>query len=130
VKVRIAHGDAASRDRLRRITEDDGALGLVVTESGDGEDTLHLLTGDDAPELALVDWDLPGLGGRDVCRLARARRRFGAPYIILLVPDQERAGEAFAAGADDCLMSGASGYEVQARLFAARRFTVRRLVRR
>lgn len=126
VKVLIAHGDAASRDRLRRITEDDGALGLVVTESGRGEDAFALLTGDGAPELALVDWELPGLGGPEVCRLVRARRRADAPYIILLTPGEEQAGEAFAAGADDCLAAGASGHELQARIFAARRFTARR----
>ena len=51
----------------------------------------------------------------------RARRRSGPPYIILLAQTEEQVGEAFAAGADDCVHAAAGEHELQARLFAARR---------
>ena len=80
-----------------------------------------MLLGDDAPDLAVVDWDLPGCNGPELCRQVRARRRSGPPYIIVLAQTDEQIGEAFAAGADDCLNAAAGGHELQARLFAARR---------
>jgi DNA-binding response OmpR family regulator len=121
VKVLIAHGDAGSRYALREMAEDLSALGLESVESTEGASTVKLLLGDNAPELAVVDWDLPGVGGPELCRQVRAQRRSGPPYIILLARTEEQVGEAFAAGADDCVHAAAGEHELQARIFAARR---------
>ena len=121
MKVLIAHGDAGSRYALREVAEDLSALGLEPVESDEGASTVELLVGDDAPDLAVVDWDLPGCGGPELCRQVRARRRSGSPYIILLAQTDEQIGEAFAAGADDCVHAAAGEHELQARIFAARR---------
>ena len=80
-----------------------------------------MLLGDDAPDLAVVDWDLPGCDGPELCRQVRAQRRSAPPYIILLAQTEEQVGEAFAAGADDCVHAAAAEHELQARIFAARR---------
>ena len=121
MKVLIAHGDAGSRFALREMAEDLSALGLEPIESEEGAATVELLTGDDVPDLALVDWDLPGVNGPELCRRVRARRRTGSPYIILLASSEEQVGEAFAAGADDCIPAAARHHELQARIVAARR---------
>jgi CheY-like chemotaxis protein len=121
VKVLIAHGDAGSRYALREAAGDLSALGLEPVESSGSEQAVELLTGADAPHLAVLDWELPGGGGPEVCRQVRALRRTGPPYIILLAPTEEQVGEAFAAGADDCVHAAAGQHELQARLFAARR---------
>jgi DNA-binding response OmpR family regulator len=121
VRLLIAHGDAGSRYALREVAHDLRALDLEPVESDDGGAAVELLLGDDAPGLAVVDWDLPGVGGPELCRQVRARRKSGPPYIILLAPSEEQVGEAFAAGADDCVAAGAGEHELQARLFAARR---------
>ena len=121
MKLLIAHGDATSRYALREVAQDLSALGLEPVESDEGAASVELLLGDDAPGLAVVDWDLPGCGGLELCRQVRARRRSGPPYIILLARNEEQIGEAFAAGADDCIQAGAGGHELQARIFAARR---------
>jgi len=121
VRLLIAHGDAGSRYALREVAHDLSTLELEPVESEDGGKAVELLLGDDAPRLAVVDWDLPGVGGPEVCRQVKARRRTCKPYIILLAPSQEQVGEAFAAGADDCVAAGAATHELQARLFAARR---------
>jgi DNA-binding response OmpR family regulator len=125
VRLLIAHGDAGSRDVLREVAGELEALELEPVESGDGEQAVELLLGADAPRLAVVDWDLPGVGGPELCRQVRARRRTGAPYIILLAPSEDRVGEALAAGADDCVPAGSGAHELQARLFAARRLGAR-----
>jgi DNA-binding response OmpR family regulator len=70
---------------------------------------------------ALVDWDLPGCNGPELCRQVRARRSASPPYIIVLARTDEQIGEAFAAGADDCLNAAAGGHELQAHIVAARR---------
>jgi DNA-binding response OmpR family regulator len=121
VKLLIAHGDATSRCALREVAQDLSALGLEPVEADEGATSVELLLGDDAPGLAVVDWDLPGCGGLELCRQVRARRSSGPPYIILLAQNEEQIGEAFAAGADDCIQAGAGGHELQARIFAARR---------
>jgi DNA-binding response OmpR family regulator len=121
VKLLIAHGDAASRCALREAAQDLSALGLEPLESDEGAESVELLLGADAPDLALVDWDLPGCNGPELCRKVRAQRRSSPPYIIVLAQTDEQIGEAFAAGADDCLNAAAGGHELQARIFAARR---------
>ena len=118
MKLLIAHGDATSRFALREVAQDLSALGLESVESSGSEQAVELLTGDDAPGLAVVDWDLPGVGGPELCRQVRARCHSGPPYIILLARTDEQIGEAFAAGANDCLNAAAGGHELQARLFA------------
>ena len=123
VRLLIAHGDAGWRDRLRRAAEDLSALGLVPVESSEGGSAVDLLLGEDAPGLAVVDWELPGVAGPEVCRQVRARRSSGPPYIILIAPSRDQVSEAFAAGADDCVPAGCGSHELQARLFAARRLT-------
>ncbi len=107
-----------------------GEVGLDLLESSDAPHAVQLLTGGGAPELAVIDWHLPGLGGLEVCRLVRARTRPGAPYIILVTPGEQQVGEAFAAGADDCITDTAAPQELQARVFAGRRFAARRLLAR
>jgi CheY-like chemotaxis protein len=129
MRLLIAHGDAGSRYALRAAAEDLGALGLEPVESGEGAQAVDLLLGDEAPVLAVIDWDLPGVGGAELCRRVRARRRSGPPYIILLARTDEQVGEAFAAGADDCVGPGAGDHELQARLFAARRLGTLRTAR-
>ncbi len=121
MRLLIAHGDAGSRYALREVAHDLSALGLEPVESGDCRQAVEILLGDDAPGLAVVDWDLPGVGGPELCRQVKARRRHGKPYIILLAPSQDDMDEAFAAGADDCVAAGAGEHELHARLFAARR---------
>ena len=121
MKLLIAHGDATSRYALREVANDLSALGLEPVESDEGAESVELLLGADAPGMALVDWDLPGCNGPELCRQVRARRHSSPPYIIVLAQTDEQIGEAFAAGADDCLNAAAGGHELQARIFAARR---------
>jgi CheY-like chemotaxis protein len=121
VRLLIAHGDAGSRYALREAAEDLGALAFESVEAGEGGRAEQLLLGDDAPGVAVVDWDLPGGGGPELCRRVKAGRTTGRPYIILLAPSQSEVAEAFAAGADDCVPAGSGEHELQARLFAARR---------
>jgi DNA-binding response OmpR family regulator len=123
MQLLIAHKDAAARTALARAITSGGGEGLEVIESGDGTETLELLLGEDAPRLAVVDWDLPGLDGPELCRLVRDFHLNGPPYIVLLAagrhPDIE---EGLEAGANDCIRTPAGAAEIRERVVAGRHF--------
>ena len=104
--VLIAHAGPRVRSGLLRVT---AAQGLRVLETADGREALDMLLRDDAPRLALVDWDLPGLDGAELCRLVRHYHLAAPPYLILMAAEGSgrdvRLG--LEAGANDCLRTPA-----------------------
>lgn len=64
--VLIAHGSAGSRRALVQALSE---RGYEVVEACDGPETLDVLLELDSPRLAIMDWDLPGLDGPEICRL-------------------------------------------------------------
>ena len=122
MQLLIAHGNATSRIALKRVATGLAASDLEVIESGEGMETLEMLLAADSPALAVVDWDLPGCDGPELCRLVRAYREAGPPYMILLARSGYRLAEGLEAGADDCVRTPAQGDELQARINVGRRF--------
>jgi len=122
MQLLIAHGNATSRLALRRVAAGLLVSDLEVIESGEGIETLEMLLAADSPALAVVDWDLPGCDGPELCRLVRAYREAGPPYMILLARSGYRLAEGLEAGADDCVRTPAQGDELQARINVGRRF--------
>ena len=83
---------------------------FVVTSCRDGQEAATVLLGQDtAPALALIDWEMPGLDGVELCRRIRARSTRGkgspVPYIYLILvtgrSDKGEVAAGLAAGADD-----------------------------
>ena len=122
MKLLIAHGDATSRLALMRVAAELAFSDLEVIESGDGMATVDMLLGADPPAVAVIDWDLPECDGLELCRLARAYREAGPPYIILLARSDYRLAEGLEAGADDCVHTPADAAELRARINVGRRF--------
>ena len=122
MQLLIAHGDAASRLALKLVAAALPGGELEVIESGEGMETLEMLLATDSPVVALVDWDLPGCEGPELCRLVRAYREAGPPYIILLAPSDYRLAEGLEAGADDCVRTPANADELRARINVGCRF--------
>ena len=50
----------------------------------DGSEALAGLTAPDAPDLAILDWMMPGLDGVELCRRVRAEPALKSLYVILL----------------------------------------------
>ena len=119
--VLIAHGGEASRQSLARALEgrDHGLL-----EAADGGEALERLLAADAPRVALVDWDLSGIEGPELCRLVRDFHLEKSPYVILLAAAAHHGEVAVGleAGANDCVRTPVSGAELRARIEMARRF--------
>ena len=118
--VLIAHGSAQSR---RALVEALAGQGCDVIEACDGPAALEALLETDSPRLAVLDWDLPGIDGPEICRLVRHYRLAGPPYLVLLAAgrDWTEITAGLEAGANDCLRTPVSGAELRARVYAGRR---------
>ena len=81
--VLIAHGSEAARRGLGALLR---AREVRTVEAGDGARALEILLRSEPPRLALVDWDLPGLEGPELCRIMRDFHLGHPPYIILVTP--------------------------------------------
>jgi diguanylate cyclase (GGDEF)-like protein len=89
----------------------------------DGRGALDVLRGPDAPQLALLDWLMPGCDGIEVCRRLRAEPSTSYPYLILMTGQggRQQMLEGLEAGADEFLSKPVEPAELKARLGAARR---------
>ena len=122
MQLLIAHHDEASRLALKLVAAALPGGDFEVIESGEGMETLDVLLAAGTPLVAVVDWDLPKCEGPELCRLVRAYRHAGPPYIILLARDGHRLAEGLESGADDCVHTPANADELRARINVGRRF--------
>ena len=119
--VLVAHGSAGFR---RALVQDLTGQGYDVVEVCDGPAALDVLLESDSPRVAVLDWDLPGIDGPEICRLVRRYRLAKPPYLVLLAAgrDSTEATAGLEAGANDCLPTPVSGTELRACIHAGRCF--------
>jgi len=115
---------------MRALAADDDVgvarlLGHCLTRWGyepilarDGHEAWLALKQEDAPRIAILDWDMPGLTGLEVCRLLRATAHGKRIYVLMLTARQHKNDliEALEAGADDFLSKPFHPRELQLRL--------------
>lgn len=102
---------------LRGITALLEPSGLNVTTSAEPYGFWEALMAT-TPDLLLLDLDMPGLNGIELCRAVRADGRFGQLPIMFLTSysDPERVREIFEAGADDYVGKPIVGQELLTRV--------------
>ena len=118
-RVLIADDDRLTR---QKIAESIRKWGYEVTEVDNGALALAQLSGQNAPDIAILDWEMPGLSGPEICRIIRARPgRY--TYLILLTSksDPQSSVMGLNAGADDFLAKPPALAELQVRLGTGRR---------
>jgi two-component system, OmpR family, phosphate regulon response regulator PhoB len=95
------------------------AEGYVVETIARGDEA-ELRLADDAPDLVILDWMLPGISGIEICRRLRAREATRALPIIMVTARREESERvrALAVGADDYVMKPFSVVELTARVYA------------
>jgi CheY-like chemotaxis protein len=71
MRILIAEDDAVSRLLLEGVLRDWGYDVVVTT---DGQAAWQALQEPDAPRMAIVDWQMPGLDGLELCRPTSYRR--------------------------------------------------------
>ncbi len=81
-------------------------LGFEAVPAGHVEEALERLRGESGVELALVDWNLPGLSGMDFLRRLRAEPAHRAIRVLVVSTEvgQHRIEEALREGAQEYLM--------------------------
>jgi diguanylate cyclase (GGDEF)-like protein len=120
MKVLVAEDEPVTRRLLHATLTD---WGYDVTLACDGLAAWGVLQGDDAPELAILDWVMPGLDGLEVCRRVRTKAGERYAYLLLLSARNCRADllRGLEAGADDYLTKPFDPAELRARLNTGRR---------
>jgi DNA-binding NarL/FixJ family response regulator len=102
MRVLIADDQPRVRSALRLLLRQDPAM-VVVGEAGDAEEALKLVA-TRAPDLVLLDWELPGR--RNGTTLAGLRMAQPALKVIALSGRPEARQAALAAGADVFVSKG------------------------
>ena len=119
-RVLVADDDLVTRMMLTATLND---WGLEVLEAEDGQEALDVLTSEDPPRLALVDWNMPGKDGLEVCR--ELRRRAPEPYVYVItltsMSKTEDVVEGLGSGADDYVVKPYNPGELRVRLKAGDR---------
>ena len=116
----IAEDSAVSRHLLHSTLKH---WGYEVTAVADGDQAWKQFEAGDAPNLAILDWMMPGLTGPEVCRRIRNRSHYVYPYLLLLTSRNEKQDlvEGMDAGADDYITKPFDQLELKARLRAGTR---------
>lgn len=93
-------------------------FGFEVISVADGLVAWNLLQSPDAPSLVVLDWNMPGLDGPDVCRRMRESTRSGYTYMLLVTARNAKSDvvQGLSAGADDFISKPVDPDELHARL--------------
>jgi DNA-binding response OmpR family regulator len=115
VRVLIAHESSKAREALTDVVTRGADEYLDIITESDGADTLDLLLQEDPPEVALVDWDLPGIEGPEMCRLVRDFHHGHDTHLVILAASTHAdTADAWRAGAADCVSTPASAEDLWA----------------
>jgi len=120
MKVLIAEDDSVSRLLLENVLRE---WGYEVVTTADGLQAWGALTGPAPPRLAIVDWQMPGLDGLELCHRIRADRATEPTYVLLLTGKggTDNVVQGLKSGANDYLTKPFDLDELAARLGVGRR---------
>jgi two-component system phosphate regulon response regulator PhoB len=114
-RVLLVDDDADIRDVVGAMLE---AVGLIVEPVMSAEEALERVR-DTHFDLLVLDWNLPGMNGLELCRTVRKDAKFsGLPVLFLTAHSSSKdIVDAFASGADDYVAKPFRAPELGARIF-------------
>jgi DNA-binding response OmpR family regulator len=120
MKILIAEDDLTSRIMLESII---GKWSFEVVSVDDGQKAWDMLRQQEAPPIAVLDWEMPGIDGPELCRRIKLLTRDNPIYIILLTGRGSKQDLVLGldAGADDYVTKPFDNNELRARLKVAER---------
>lgn len=120
MKILIADDSLSNRVVLERLL---AKWDYEVISAADGAEAWAVMRGADAPQLAILDWMMPGYDGLELCRMTRAGERGEMPYLILLTSrdSKEDIVMGLEAGANDYIGKPFHHEELRARLKVGQR---------
>lgn len=115
VPVLVVDDSRVQRLILKNCLLDRGFEPIVIEN---GEEALVALEAPDAPRLVVLDWELPGMSGIEVCRNIRAGKAERYTYILMLTSKSDAAHvvAGLESGADDFVRKPFDPAELGARL--------------
>ncbi len=115
MRILIAEDNDAMRRHLEFALEDQGHE-VIVTK--DGTQAWQELQKEDAPSIAILDWNMPGYDGPEICRMLRNLELSCPPYLILLTVRNRNSEivEGLDAGANDYIVKPFDFKEMRARV--------------
>jgi diguanylate cyclase (GGDEF)-like protein len=118
--VLIAEDDPFSKRLLESCLQ---KWNFRVTSVDNGVDAWRVLQEDDCPQMAILDWIMPGLDGIELCRRIRKTKTEAYKYVVLLTArdSKEDVVAGLEAGADDYLTKPFDVNELHARVRAGKR---------
>jgi signal transduction histidine kinase len=117
-RVWVVDDNPLDAQRARRALERDYDVEVL----DDGSAVLERLAADDAPDVLVLDWIMPGVSGIDVCRFLRESNPRSIQLLLLTIKHAtEQVVEGLAAGADDFLSKPFHDAELRARVGALAR---------
>lgn len=98
-----------------------GPCGFEIETHTEGLSALQSITSDDPPHVAVLDWQMPGMDGLEICRRAKSDDKKSRTFLLMLTGRDEREDivAALQAGADDYLAKPAHKDELRARVLNA-----------
>ncbi len=120
MKILVAEDDSTSRSILGVVL---AKLGYDVVAVADGNAAWEELKQVDSPRLAVLDWDMPGRSGPEVCAKVREKGDEEYTYLILLTANssQDDIVKGMKAGADDYIVKPYNRSELEVRVKAGTR---------
>lgn len=112
--VLLVEDEPAQREVLGYNFESEG---FQVTKAENGDDAL-LFVGEEAPDIIVLDWMLPGVSGIEICRRLKSRAETRQIPIIMLSARSEDVDRVrgLETGADDYVVKPYSVIELMARV--------------
>jgi putative two-component system response regulator len=120
MRILVAEDDSTMRRLLERLL---AGWGHEPIAAATGEEAWRVLQEDDAPRLALTDWDMPGMTGVELCRKLRQNVFEHYTYVILLTARGQQSDivDGMNTGADDYIVKPFDRLELHARVRAGER---------
>ena len=114
-RVLLADDEPVTRRMLESHLE---RAGFEVLTVSDGLSAWKALQEESAPPLVVLDWNMPGLDGPEICRRARGLKKRGYTYMVIVTArnDKRDVVEGLSAGADDYVSKPVDPDELMARL--------------
>jgi diguanylate cyclase (GGDEF)-like protein len=120
MKILVADDDPVLRAIVQRLVEN---WHYTCIPAVDGNDAWAKLQGPEAPNLVILDWEMPGKSGVEIIAKLRASAPPNTyPYILLLTSKGSgKVFEALSSGADDYLTKPFDPQELRGRLYVGTR---------
>jgi phosphoserine phosphatase RsbU/P len=115
MRILVADDDRVGLTMVARSLE---RRGLEVLVAHDGDEAWRIIQEENDLAMAILDWEMPGIDGPDVCRRIRQDAGCASMYVILLTA-RDASTDIVAgldAGADDYLIKPFNREELRARV--------------